>query len=807
MRFFRFFPAMCFIFCVINSFVLAQDKKQLEHYYAIAVPASENFVKRLVKDGRPEPWENLGVRQLVDHGYVIAMANVDLPEKQRPWIEWIVPLFNLAEEMQDKNPESRTFGNFRWYWRTPDVTDHNAVEFFASHAIPIWLEAKEKLPPQARETLGRMLRRSVDGCLKHRVRSDYTNIAIYNFVHLILLGQAFDRPDAVAEGEKRLRNFLRNVWDHGAFEYNSPTYYAVNLNALQLGLRHVKKHTTRETMRVLLDYFWTDLVLNWHAPSLRQAGAQSRTYNYLYGIGGVTMHAEMGGLAPHDGTTRSADRLNVLRGPYKPSRKILDLNGVYPRLIRRRWGASQGQWSTLYALEDIALGSAGAPYRGARQHMPLTVDLADYDTMPVETPKYLPRNYFIADGREDPYGKKSYPTSNAGHQKALHLEAFWFAAQRTVDALGVSIHTPETLNDPVLTNVQSHFVFRQTDQIYLDGKLVSLKSGPIAVGDKTVVMRYGNRVFGIRVPWTRDKDGQAPKAYLIDDGNKHGVCRLTVDHWGPPGMENRPKISDDGLKAPTGAAFWVRIGSKLDSEQKFNDWMSAFAAAKIEKIETKGTNLAICVAGVDGPLAVTGTGLGQKLYEITVEPSGIETGILELNGREIGRSVLENIQAIGMFSKRILESNPLPVDPKGTFWEAETGFGFAGNLAESNEEASGGQAVRINADYCWDLEIKETGNYYLWARVFAVDPESDSFFVSVSRRNELGKWGNTSQLGDWHIGSGPQWRWVSMKLSHEKDVYPLQLDQGNWRLILQPREPDGLVDRLFLTRNPDAQPE
>ena len=800
-----------FAFCVLGlaSFpIFAQDQKFLDEYYHRAVPDAENFVARLVKNGKTEPWENLGVRQLMDHTYVVMMANVDLPEDRRPDPELVLPLLKLCEEMQDQNPENATFGNFRWYWRTPEVTDRNAVEFVASHALPVWLEAKDRLSPEAREMLDRMLRRCVDGCLKHQVRSDYTNIAIYNFVHLILLGQAFDRPDAVAEGEKRLNDFLRNVYDHGAFEYNSPTYYAVDLNALQLGLRHTEKATTRETMRVLLDIFWTDFSLNWYTPGQRQAGAQSRTYNYLYGVGGTTMHAEIAGLATYNIEDRGVDRLNALRGPYRPNSTILDLNKAYPRLIEQRWGTNRGQWMTSYILKDIALGTAGAPYKYARQNMPLTVDLGDFDEVPDRPQKsLLPRNYFIADGREDPYGKKSYPTSNAGHDKALHMEAFWFAAQRTVDALGVTVHIPETLNDPVVTNVQSHFVFRQTDHVYLDGQLVDLKSGPVEVGDKSVVMRYGNKAFGIRVPWTRDKDGQSPKAYLIDDGNSFGVYRLTVDHWGPANMKNRPPVSYAGLKAPTGAAFWVRIGSQLDSEQKFADWCKAFAEAKVEQVEAEDNKLALRVAGVEGPVSLAASGLGEPLCQLEFEPCGPEDGILKLNGNDLGRPILKQIPVISTFVERSVVSKPFPIDPKGTYWEAEAGFGFTEERLITSSKASEGKAVRINSDFCWDMDIQEAGEYYLWARVFAVDPESDSFLISFDRQKANAQWNGVHLLGDWHIGSGLRWRWIPLKLQDAKEVFPLKMDKGTWRLILQPREPNGVVDRFFLTRDPNAKPE
>ncbi|MDR1964568.1 MAG: hypothetical protein LBQ50_12375 [Planctomycetaceae bacterium] len=816
--FLTFFCVLYFVFCFCNTVVVAESER-LEDYYSKAIPAAEGFIKRLVKNGKTEAWDNLGVRSLIDQSYLLALANVDLPEGKRPDLQQIIPLLNLAEEMQDQNPESRTFGNFRWYWRTPEVTDHNAVEFVASHALPIWFEVREKLPPEARLVLARMLRRSVDGCLKHRVRSDYTNIAIYNFVHLIILGQIFDRPDAVLEGERRLQLFLLNVWDHGIFEYNSPTYYTVDVDALQLGLRYIKNTSTKRAIQKLLELFWTDLALNWYKPSLRHAGAQSRTYNYLYGVGGTTRLFDFAGLAAVERNARGADYLNSFHAPYKPDKTILERNHQYPRLIVRRWGAMPGQWATSYILNDIALGSAGAPYRGARQNMVLTVDLADFDSIPNEPPKnFLSRNYFIADGREDPYGTKRYPTSNAGHEKALHMEAFWLGAQRTVDALGIAVYTPETLKDSVLTNVQSHFVFRTPDAVFLDGNEIKLSTEPVEAGNKPVILRYGNKAFGIRVLWTRDKNGQSPSAFLINDNNKYGVYRLTINHW----TKDTP-ISYEGLEAPPGAAFWVRIGSKLDSDEKFQNWCRTFAEAQVEKLEVQGDNIAIQVAGVDGLVSAIGTELTTPSFQVVTEPPE-PNGILTLDGKDLGRPILEQIPAVAHIVSKKAEFKPVVIEPTGTFWEAESGFSFFNFLTEPNSEASQGQVVRINGEVFWDLEIKQPGNYYLWARVFGADPEHDSFMIDWVKQKQDGI--NLSQNlsqnlsknllqnlpnnlsknnlskgngGAWHIGSGSEWHWAQLKLENEKPVVPMKLEPGIWRLTIRPREPDGLVDRFFLT--------
>ncbi len=793
-------PIQTVFFGLLSVFFATQTlADRLDDFYTRTLPAVDAFMKRLAPEGTPEPWDNLGVRSLIDHAYILALANVDLPEERQPSLEPVVLLFALAEEMQDKDPESRTFGNFRWYWRTPEVTDRNAVEFVASHALPIWFEARDKLPPEARAALARMLHRSVDGCIKHRVRSDYTNIALYNIVHLILLGQIFDRPDAVREGENRLQALLLAVWDHGIFEYNSPTYYAVNVDALQLGLRYVRSESTKKTFRCLLDWLWTDMALNWYKPGLRQSGAQSRTYNYLHGVADSTRLFDLAGLAPRDPAARNVTWLNSLHGLYQPTKEILALSDRYPRLVTQRWGAGPGQWRTSWIQEDIVLGIAAAPYRYARQNMVLTVDLADFDERPGKPPKPLPRCYFIADGREDPYGVKRYPTSTAGHQKALHMEAFWIAAQRNGDALGAVMYTPESFVDPMLTGVRSHFVFRKTDAIFLDGISIELGKEPIAVENKPVVLRYGNRAVGIRILWTRHRNGQSPSAYLVDDGNEYGVNRLTVDHW-PQGEP----VSPDGVTTLPGAAFFIRVAQKIDSKHDFQAWCDTFAAVKIEESVVGDDSLDFRIAGSDGPVEIHARDLRLPRYTVETLPGG-PNGTLECDGNELGRPLLQEIPLVDRYARKLAALKPIAVSAEPVSWEAEDGVGFYRELVEPDDAASGGFCVRVNGDFSWDFDVKQAGRYYLWARVHAEDPQHDSFFAYWNEKSPSKN--PVPQGGAWHLGSGKDWRWIPLTLDNGKKPAPLEWTSGIWRLTLQPREQDARVDRFFLTTDPDEKPQ
>jgi len=789
----------CAIWGIVVFHVLGADQNYQAEYFSRTISSSERTARRLMDEG---PSENLGVRSLMDHTYILAFADRHQPGSAS--LELTIPLLKLVEEMQDKDPASPTFGNLRWYWRTPEVTDRNAVEFIAAHALPVWFEARDRLPAESKAILQRILHRAVDGCIKHRVSPDYTNIAIFNAVNLILLGENFDRPDALKLGEERLKMVLACFWDHGVYEYVSPTYYSPDVDTLQLGLRYVKDTQLKETFRHLLEFFWTDMAINWYKPSFRMSGAQSRTYNYLFGTADSSRFYELVGLAPKNPRASSVSYLNSFNAEYTPPQSILALTEKYPRLINQRWGAEQGQWRTTFVLDDIALGTAGAAYGRVKQNMILTVDLADYGRVPpAEIPtgevKILPRNYFISDGREDPYGTNRYSTSTAGHQKALHMNQVWIGAQRTVDALGVALYPAWTLDEGVMTHVQSHFVFRKPQGgIYVDGKKVDLQPNvahPIGTG--TLILRYGSRAIGIKVPWTRHRDGSSPVPYLIDDGNTHGVFRLTVDHW-----EKGKPISAKDLGDAPGIALWVRVGSHLDSNIKFEAWCDEFNRATPEKLVVQNDNISFVVSGIDGPLKIEGQALSEpKTAVVSVEPTGPE-GILMLDGKDLGRPILEKIPFLAGISQRKKEMTPIAVDAKGAQWEAEAGFFLFGDLMENNETASGGKAVRINAECYWLLDVKQAGKYDLWARVLALDPEHDSFLIDwKSERDETKPLG-----GDWHLGQSSTWRWIPLKLNNGREVTPLELTPGPWRLTLRPREMDGCVDQFILTTDPDFKP-
>ncbi|MCL2005835.1 MAG: hypothetical protein FWG73_06685 [Planctomycetaceae bacterium] len=782
----------------------------LAEYYDRALPTIDRFLQQLDRE------QDFAIFTLFNNIAIIISANADLQQA-----EPVTHLLRIAEEMQDKNPESRTFGNFRWYWSSPGVTDHNAAEFALARMLSIQLDTPNALADEDQQILLRMLERSIPVCMNRRIRPDYTNIALYNSIHLILLGQVFERPDVLQKGKHRLKNIAAHIWNHGIFEYNSPAYYHINIDSLQLGLRHVDDPETKALIHALLELFWTDMSLHWFKPGLRLGGAQSRTYNYLVGINVHKFRLlAFAGLCPYDHDARYHAVLNSFRadraeragrGTAWPSPEIVALNDRYPRWVTRNWGRDQGQWAAMYMLEDIALGTAGAKY-DAQQNMVLTVDIADCGEVDVHKDaivrvrdefvvsrsddhasddhdsvirQFQPRSYFIADGREDPYGTKLFSTGSGGQRKALHLDALWFGTQRTVDSLGLVLYPPEILNDPQVVNVQSHFVVRRPKEIWLDGEqIVLLPNEPVKVGNRPIVFRYATCAFGVRVVWSRDLQGQPAEVFLVDDGNEHGVYRLTVEHMpaASPGDARamRERYASQGDTANAGAALWVRI----DSDARGDVYGTRGASQGVIHVDSpahaagSANDIAIAVAGRDGILSIS---LRDGIVQ--TEPAA-PLGILTLDGKDLGRPILERLPAAANFVQRRDTAVPIAVKPEGASWDAELGYSFFDDIVSDG-------AVRINQGVSWQLLVEQSGVYELWGRVQTVDAEHDSFWVEFAERLPDGSFMRRSFQADWHLGVRTDWTWVRLPES-------IFLSEGIWQLTLKPREYDGRIDRLRL---------
>lgn len=749
-------------------------------------------VAEAVKEGeklwlkvQKEPTPGLASRDLFTYALALCEARAHPERLER--------LFAVATQMQQRDPAAKGYGNFRWSWSHAEVFDFNAVDFCLQAGGILWLRHRDTMPPAARALLKPLLDHGVEGLLRHRVTESYTNIALMNAGNLLIVGEALGRADAAAEGAARLDRIVLHMAEAGVHEYTSPTYYGVDLDDVMLIDVFSGNVRSREQARAVGKFLWSDIALNWFAPAAKLAGARSRDYDYLRGLGYLDHQLQANGwFTPAHGRASNVIFLAYLPAPVAP--EIRRLSEKFPRFITQTWGLDRGQTRAHYVCADVTLSSAGTGY-GGKMDLPLTVDLPG--------PREGVRGYFIPDGRHDPYGKVKIQESQA-HSKTLHLQPYWVAAQRRGDALGLAVYRAKDVPEGT-TTLESHFVLPlDVDEIWVGGEPVRFALGqaasyPLPPG-AALVVRKGTALVGVRVPWSRAIDGSAAGVALVCDRENFGAMRLTVTHH--VGSRAVP------AQALPGAAFWVRVGSGLASPAAVTQWRNDFSKASATADVTTA-RMAIRVAGQDGAVAVTALAPFQAAG--VVEPV-TPRNVLACDGDDLGARLLGAVEPARSMRARRVAGGPIAVPAVGgVAWEAEAGVITPPMTPGEDGAASKGVYVWMPAQpgekvgssvgrTRYELTVAAAGPRYVWGRVLTVTPENDSFLVAASTEQET-----VLEPTAWPTGVHKTWTWVRFT-PDAKTTSAVVLPKGEVTFEIRVREAGAKLDCLFLTTDPKAQP-
>jgi hypothetical protein len=696
-------------------------------------------------------------RALFAYALVLCEANRNMERLER--------LFDLAAQMQDRTEGSRSYGNFKWKWDDEKIVDFNAVDFSMRGGSLLWMKHRDKIPAPALEKLRVLLEFSLEGLKRHRVSESYTNIALMNASDLILLGEAMEKPAYADEGYKRLERTLLYMSEFGTHEYVSPTYYGPDLDALVMIEAYAKRPRGVEQARALLNFFWHDIALNWLPGAQKLSGANSRSYDYLRGLGEADKHFEFNGWI--EGNSTNLDYIYTVQARWKPPAELKKLSEQFPRLVQQKWGEEPAQWRTNYIQRDVALSTAGASYNG-RMDFPLTVDFPG--------PRTGVRCYFTSDARNDPYGRIKIAES-ATHSKALHLNPFWSAWQSNEKAFGLVLYRDADI--PVGSeSLESHFVMPlDNDGLWINAQKIVFEKGKAASFSvsptQSVFLRKGTAVLSVRVEWTRDLKGQAAPINLVYDGNNYGAIRLTVTHY------KGEKIGEAKQgEMLAGAAFSLEVASDVTDEK--------FAAFR---------------RGVNTPLWTNFTGKVPDSWRNQIQAAikkQQNVGVLTLNGEDIGKKIFSQVEPVKSLVNRGDAPEVRLPETGGVYWEAESGQIFGSFEIENDALASGGKFVWEPGEAglggsgtgralwkvtSWKVTSPQKREAFLWARVLAPTPDDDSFFLRVGE----------GEAQQWPLGTQTKWEWVRHK-------EPLLIN-GNTLLQLRTRENGAKIDRFFLTRD------
>lgn len=713
-------------------------------------------------------------------------------------LQHIATLLAYAEDMQDKDPSHRSYGNFRWYSRDSAVQDYNAVDFCMQHGALLWRFHRDALDPAVRARLLAMLKLGRHGLVKHLPPTTYTNIALLNASDLILLGEALGDAAAAAEGERRLGVFVKTLWEEGAHEYVSPTYYGVDVESMMLVEALASREEARAIARAILAHFWTDIALNWYAPGQRLAGTHSRTYDYVFGFGELDQVLTAAGWLPLPETASKTERpfrfttFTPLYARAQAPSEALDLGDHYPRLVEQTWGSAPFRARTHYVCRDVTLGTSWCAY-GGRMDIALAADF------PGDRGARLPRLSFIPDGRHDPYGKKAVFDGKT-HSKAFHLAPWWAGVQDHADALGVAVYRDTDFQDATGT-LESHLLFRKSlDSLWIDDVRLALGPSPLpsqrVPPGSAVFLRQGTGVIAIRVPWTRGQDGAACPSALVDDGNPFGALRLTVTHaWLDP--TNHPS------RVQAGVAFWLRVGSGLSDDDAFAAFRREFCRAGA-RVSDSTNALAIEVDGAGRKLSISAKAPFDRDPATSPQPPRITLG---LDGNDLGRATLEACPVVRRYVEARRPASPIAVSAgQPTVWESEQAtLSVPYEVATDDPSASQGTYLWVpeidgvsgggSGQAVYALAVEHAGRYRLAARVLTPSPDDDSFFLSARAENGAEILPETA----WSPGIFKRWTWRDVTAATPRRDAVLELPQGRSTLTLRSREAGAKIDQFRLT--------
>ena len=550
-------------------------------------------------------------------------------------LERVTKAIEILEDLQDKDPASRTYGNFRWYPHQPKPVDLNAVEFIEQQMILLWNLYRDRLTDPDRERLQRMILLSVRGIRSHKVPVEYTNIFVMKTWNCMAIGEAFKQQDLADESYRMFADWLKEVAKNGVHEFLSPTYYATDLQSLALIRHFASRKQDQDAAEAALRFYWVQTRANWFAPAERLGGAHGRDYDYLTGHGAFSIYGVYWGwesvpsanLVLSNGTVR---RPGTFFAPtaltnvpdcylWKPE-DVSAYAGldVLPRYVVNRYGSRPEEIATQYIAPDISIGVAGT--NSGHEDKFFTINFAN-------GPSMVMGNLFM-DGRGDPYGQNK-AVGKDGHKKALHLTPLVASAQAGPSVLLLaSFGSPKypAPKDDSLSCLATHLDLPAEVTLWQAGKEVVAAPGGGAPLDpaQPAFLRLGKMAVGLRFVDATDDHGKTVPPVFYRDGTEYDACRISWTH---------------AKASPTGEAhvlFLATVADGVDSDAAFAEFSRQFSKVQVSS-QLHGDKIS-AQAKPEGQ-----TPLELEADFTTGDRRGTPppaSGILEVNGKEVGEPIL-----------------------------------------------------------------------------------------------------------------------------------------------------------------------
>ncbi|GAB6165797.1 hypothetical protein JCM19992_17970 [Thermostilla marina] len=271
-----------------------------------------------------------------------------------------------------------------WPRQVPeDRVDPNWREFVGCTLILIREAFSDRLPEELLQEMDRALLYAAEGAKQRDVGAGYSNIAILSALLMQYVGSEEKRSDLRRAGEMKAQEVYERFRQHGTFdEFNSPTYYGVDLMGLALWRRFARSPEMRAWGKAMEDALWREIAAVYHADMRNMAGPYVRAYGM-----DMTQYCALVGLwiaVYLDDADRSpwpaAFGMHARERGYAPVFMLLDSRPptdaaehfrrfVGPRELVRKFGTSEAH---IRLERDIMMGTARMN-RAWEQHHPATI--------------------------------------------------------------------------------------------------------------------------------------------------------------------------------------------------------------------------------------------------------------------------------------------------------------------------------------------------------------------------------------------------------------------------------------------------
>lgn len=231
-------------------------------------------------------------------GYHTTLKNVEYVHPIRDSLDYALAILDCREQqyeerafailrhvlsLQDRQPDSPTFGIWSWYFEEPldhmSPPDWNWADFIGKRLLQVFIRHGNRLPADLQQLTSQSICNSCDAIIKRNVGPDYTNISIMGAFVTLIAGEWLDDRCYYDYGLKRLKRLYDYSMQTGAFlEYNSPAYSTVAILELSALATYTQTEEARHLANELLNATWLMIAEHFHPVLKEWSGPHARSY-------------------------------------------------------------------------------------------------------------------------------------------------------------------------------------------------------------------------------------------------------------------------------------------------------------------------------------------------------------------------------------------------------------------------------------------------------------------------------------------------------------------------------------------------